>query len=1392
MCGGSVHAADPIATARFYDKGVVEENMTAVCSNNPVYTNSVREGVHGWYMDVYEKNNSINFAVLNTDSDDYGKNYRLDVTYYDEKSGYFTLIYNTSEGKETKEHVVLTGSNEWKTHSFYLYDAYFNKSIYGKNDFRLTVYDPEYTYSDFGVLINKAELYSLGTKAVTSVKMKESGRDTIFFGEEEISLDIAVENKTDAFNGTIIFKIFDDSEKTIYSEQRNIKVNAGSNEFNFKPKLNSYGVFKAEVKVKSGQKAYESIESFSFSRINTDYGETVNDEFGVTAHMGYVSRSYDADLHTTLMKNSGMGIVRDEVKWVDYEKEKGVYKLQSNHVEEMQQLKAKGIEQLLILGFSNPLYIDRYGRGVKDYPLYENELKAFYDYVYNLVSSTKGYVKYFEVWNEYNHNNSDMTTAEYVNILKTAYTAAKAANPECKIVGMVFCSTRTIQEMEAAIALGAMDYMDIVSTHYYSVNEAKQSPETSYLNTELRELKKLCGDKELWLSETGWSTNHRWITDEECASYATRLLLWNEYKGYADKIMWYDWHDDGTLKNYIEHNYGMLNNDYSSKRVYAAISSYNKNIASATYSDIQSYESLYMYKLIRQNGNKIYAVYDCNNEKKEIALYTSAPEVTLTDNYGNKKDVIVENGMFKIEVSGFPVYIESSEEELYWEDNIASVDVENSILKQYGMEINGTDVGASSEIFADVISVGNFDGYKNIEVDVTFDGKAGDFITLCYDSVDGEEYAETVCIKESEKPQTHTFLLQNARFGNRLNGLYDFKLSGTDRDGNVLPDLIKIKNITVRDTGKICGVHIEVEDTVFNLYEPQDIKVDFNNVIEKACNAVVRYTVFRDDGSIYKEYEKRISIDAFGNSQSFLKTDISECGSYTLKIEVIDRENNIYSVKNTGITIKKTSYGRYNLERLAINADVSDLSKLKNNGAKILYTKIYRDEVEKEKGVYELPEKFCESIKQLSAEGFDIIIETDYISKLYPDGDKSSFENYISALAEKTGKYCNTFALRSNDFGEAYISFVESAKNALDKSGCDIKLAAEEIANDYADILILTRNISLDKPVILVCNDSADVLSEYLNFIKTTENGLFLIERCADSEYAKLSSMSSVLENCRFIGTKNDVFEFADEKGKSAYVVYSKGNGEDITLETEYKNIAFLDEFGNLIKEDASENCIYTVNSKNKLIFAVQPKEKVWIDYPTQTVYIKDIADNTTEETNINITVFSENAKKDNPFGIVYLDQQKTDRNGEFNIAFDVSEGDGAYRAVVTNNSGMNKEYNIKLNRIVDVNILIKDENGNEITQMSDIKDIKSEKLYISAEIDNSVNTKHECMVMVCGYKNDMLKFCSMENGSLNGAFELNLSLQIDAETAKKADSIKIFILNENSFECLTNNIHLN
>ena len=48
-------------------------------------------------------------------------------------------------------------------------------------------------------------------------------------------------------------------------------------------------------------------------------------------------------------------------------------------------------------------------------------------------------------------------------------------------------------------------------------------------------------------------------------------------------------------------------------------------------------------------------------------------------------------------------------------------------------------------------------------------------------------------------------------------------------------------------------------------------------------------------------------------------------------------------------------------------------------------------------------------------------------------------------------------------------------------------------------------------------------------------------------------------------------------------------------------------------------------------------------------------------------------------------------------LAFDISEGEGTYKTVVTNNSGMKKEYVIKVNRIVKADVKINDEFEKEL-----------------------------------------------------------------------------------------------
>jgi len=1392
LYGMSAYAADPVASAYFYDKGVVEENLRAVCANTPIYKNSEREGIHGWFMDVYRANNSINFSVLNATKEDYGKNYRLDVTYYDEKSGYFTLMYNTSEGQKTNEHVLLTGSNEWKTHSFYLYDAYFNKTVYGSNDFHLTVYDPQYEYSDFGVLVSEVKLYSLGTQTVTSTKMETSGSDTIFF-DQEVSLDFTVENKGETFNGVLNFQVIDDNETVLYSEQRNVTFYTGDNLFNLKPDIDAYGVFTTKVKVESLQNKYEEHSVFSFSKVNSSDGELVNRDFGASIHLSYPWRTYDAALHTTLMKHSGMGIVRDEINWDLYETEKGVYKFTDNHVKELHALKEKDLDVLLVLGFSNPLYVTRAEGEGKNFPVSKEELDAFYQYVYHLVKDTMEYADYYEVWNEYNLPSQNMSTEEYVNILKTAYNAAKSANPDCKIVGMVLCSVNSTKELAKAIALGAMDYMDIISTHYYAIHEANRGPEKSYLNTELSEIKTLCQDKELWLTETGWSTHYKGLSDIEGASYASRILLWNAYKKFADKVFWYDWHDDGKQKNNPEHNYGMLGNNFSAKRVYAAIANYNKNIAQATHCDVKIFESTYMHKLVRQNGNHIYAIYDYK-DANEIKVYTKADNVTLMDNYGTKKNIVVENGIFELEISGSPIYVETSGEEVYLEYNLASVSFEKNAIEQYGIKISGSSVGASSEILADVISVGNFEGYKNLEVDVIYEDSKDGFFTLCYDSADGEKYTETVYTKGTENLVKHTFLLQNARFSNGIDGSWDFKLTGKDENGHGSPVLTGIKSITVKDSNTISPVEIKAEDVLFNMNEPQNIKVELQNFLNKTSNVLVRYTVLTESGENYKEYAKKVNLEQLESIETVLKTTICDYGNFLLKIEVIDEENSIYSQKYINVTIKRTSHGRYNLEKLGMSVDADELSAFKDTGAKFLYTKLSWNEFEKEKEVYQLPFNFLNNIKQMKQEGYEIIIEVDYFNELYDAEDKNSFQNFIYALAEKTSKYCNVFALRYHGDmdAEEYVCFAQYAKEAMANfKSAEMLLAAEIHAERYADMVILNNYDTMDKPIILSYQNTGDVLEAYLNFLENQGNGLFLIEDIENAELANLSAVCGMLENCRFIGKDAGVYSFEDENGKKAYVISPAGNDEEAVFNTEYKSITFFDPNGNFMQETTSEDGTYAINAGEQFVFALKPKETVWIDYPNQLICIKDSTDYAQEQ-NVNITVFHEYAKENNPFGIAFVDQRKTDKNGNYEFAFDILGGKGIYRVVVTNNGGFKKEYNIEVNRIVNANIHIKDENGNEITKILDIADLKSEKLYVRADLENEFNVKRECMLIVCGYKDAMLKFCNIEKGSLDNAFSLDLSLEFDTTVAKNVDSIKIFIWDKNSLECLTDNIHLN
>ena len=128
-------------------------------------------------------------------------------------------------------------------------------------------------------------------------------------------------------------------------------------------------------------------------------------------------------------------------------------------------------------------------------------------------------VHVYEVWNEPDLASfwpSGPNAAEYVQMLKAAYPAAKAADPSSTVLGGAL-SDDNYSYLQAMYAAGARGNFDAVSTHDYP----NDSPDACWNDSSGRHSRyAFCSledvhntmvangdaDKQMWLTEFGWST----------------------------------------------------------------------------------------------------------------------------------------------------------------------------------------------------------------------------------------------------------------------------------------------------------------------------------------------------------------------------------------------------------------------------------------------------------------------------------------------------------------------------------------------------------------------------------------------------------------------------------------------------------------------------------------------------------------------------------------------------------------------------------------------------------------------------------------------------------------------------------------------------------------------
>lgn len=529
--------------------------------------------------------------------------------------------------------------------------------------------------------------FILPTGDDVSISTDSEMTGNIFFGSDSPELKVVYENKSDnAISFTAVYKTFGYdtamNKQLIDTASRIINVNSNSKYTDIvRPNTDKFGVYTLDVEIKDGlQGAVIQNKEIDFSR--SVVGKR-NPSLGVNTHFpvyGDINRGLD------LISNAGMSMIRDSVRWSEYEQAKGEKNLTSK-IKKLINLSADyNIDVLPIIYAKNTIYENSDSAMVTT----QEGLSGYSNFVKSLAMTDefKKYIKAVEICNEPDtaviEGECDATdksdaaqkirAQKYADVLKTAYNSIKSVNPSIKVGAFSTYSVATgasIKFIQEVLSLMDKPYYDAITAHPYFTNDytdenVYHSNDTKYyLDNVYNPL--FTGQfnvSERWYTEFGSTTdkNDTFYVENEYKQAVKNIRAYNTLKKdrFNSKLYLFNF-EDSPLTN--SSHYGMLNASnadvpYAAKPTYLAVSNLNNLIADATKVEsvdnaLQSRAFVDKYTCPERDVYMMYARYSGETVDAEYNLGNVAAYYDL---YGNKLDSkeILMNGKYHLTEN--PIY----------------------------------------------------------------------------------------------------------------------------------------------------------------------------------------------------------------------------------------------------------------------------------------------------------------------------------------------------------------------------------------------------------------------------------------------------------------------------------------------------------------------------------------------------------------------------------------------------------------------------------------------------------------------------------------------------------------------------------------------------------------
>ncbi len=386
--------------------------------------------------------------------------------------------------------------------------------------------------------------------------------------------------------------------------------------------------------------------------------------------------------------------IRDEIKWNAVEKTIGVLEI-PQYASWVDEAREKGMNTLCILCYGNPIYPagkvteDEVAAGGNiecalpardgDPLTVEDDIyfDAYINYVDFVSKEMAGKIDAYEIWNEPDikiFNAKDATASDYTALLKEAYKTIKKNDPDVIILGGVLAgNTAFLDEM---LSVGAAEYMDALSYHYYLGTKTPESRAKSASDNIASVVKKHgLTELDLWLTETGWANSL--VDEEQQAKYIVKNAVFYEDflkdNNLEGQYFSYELHNSSAIGDVpgntdYEGSLGLFYSDYSPKPSAKSVTVYNNAVNGkelASFREIQyglGFKAAYNARFEAADGKTAYLLWSYG--EKEVSIELSSGTAKAYDMSGKLICELTQPGNYTVVSSDSPIVIDCTSSDI--------------------------------------------------------------------------------------------------------------------------------------------------------------------------------------------------------------------------------------------------------------------------------------------------------------------------------------------------------------------------------------------------------------------------------------------------------------------------------------------------------------------------------------------------------------------------------------------------------------------------------------------------------------------------------------------------------------------------------------------------------